>query len=499
MSGLEASDTTPCPTCPTRWRSCVARVVIDGAGIIQSHNDRFASIVDAPGMRFNAHSFVLAVSRRLGCQPLVDLLEQLSEPHSPPTRCIKISDARAAQPTYVSGMREADGSFTLHMVSHNAIVTASQHFQDVMLGTDEPVCVSSLDGRILYANQSLIELLGVADLAWRRLADLVQPADRPQALTTLERLRDDDDAAHLRHRFRRPDGQETWVEWRFLRRPLDGFLCARVVDITEQIRAEQARSIQQRNELVAQVSAGVAHDFKNALAVIRSFAQLIERQAAEGSQTQSDVREILSATGHACDIAEKLVAVGREANYHPEMLVPQRLVRDCLGLIAALAPPSVEVEVDLRCTRRVDVDPASLQRVLYNLAINACDAMPDGGCLTIATRDCRLDAQQHCPLPPGNYVELSVRDEGTGIPVELRESIFRHYFTTKSAHGGTGLGLAVSRGLAEQMGGALLVDSADGVGSCFRLLIPAADTDAASSADESPESSDSFPATTTPT
>jgi signal transduction histidine kinase/CheY-like chemotaxis protein len=225
----------------------------------------------------------------------------------------------------------------------------------------------------------------------------------------------------------------------------------------------------QRMEAIGRLAGGIAHDFNNLLMVIRSYAELGRRQAAVGDARVDDkLVEIDRAADRASDLVRQLLAFGRRQELHPEIVDVNRLVSGLEGMLGRLLGDDVELAVDLAAddvTTRVD--PALLEQVIVNLAVNARDAMPRGGRLEIATRVAAAGSSDGDPV-----VELEVRDDGVGIDPTIRDRIFEPYFTTKEMEKGTGLGLATVYGIVQQSGGTIDVESRLGRGSVFTVRFP---------------------------
>ena len=253
-----------------------------------------------------------------------------------------------------------------------------------------------------------------------------------------------------------------------------GYACV-TRDETEK-RNLQAQLVQaQRLESLGHLAGGVAHDFNNMLMVVFARCELLLRSVQTDRERQF-VRDIQAAAKRNRDLTQQLLAAASQQVLEPEVLDINDIVRTAVQLLAQTIGENIairtELEESLWC---VNADATKLTQVLMNLAINARDAMPNGGTLLIETRNVPVDssyARLHIGLRPGDYVSLVVSDTGTGIPKELQDRVFDPFFTTKGSGRGTGLGLAVVRGIVEQTGGRTWMYSEEGFGTTFKIFLP---------------------------
>jgi signal transduction histidine kinase len=236
---------------------------------------------------------------------------------------------------------------------------------------------------------------------------------------------------------------------------------------------EQLRHAQ-KMEAIGRLSGGIAHDFNNLLTAIRGYSELLLK-ALVGSPLRADVEEIFNAADRAATLTGQLLAFSRRQILTPEIVVLNQRVTDMSRMLDRLIGEHIAIDLRLASDLwTVRADAAQLEQVLVNLALNARDAMPEGGRLAIETtnRDVKPADAQTLEITPGQYVELRVRDTGVGIPPEVQGRMFEPFFTTKPKGAGTGLGLSMVYGFVKQSGGAISVDSAPGKGSTFSLLLP---------------------------
>jgi len=251
----------------------------------------------------------------------------------------------------------------------------------------------------------------------------------------------------------------------------------------ERERLENRLNQAQRLESLGQLAGGVAHDFNNLLAVILTCASFVAEETADNESVRADVQQIQTAAERATRLTRQLLIFGRRDKAKIEVLDLAAIVTDIHGLLARTIGEDVTLVV--RTTDglpAIRADRGQIEQVLLNLAVNARDAMPDGGTLTIRLGTALLDedyARLHPQIKPGHYVELSVSDTGTGMPPEIVSRIFEPFFTTKPRHKGTGLGLATVHGIIAGSGGSLSVYTEPGMGTTFRAFFPPAQGQAA--------------------
>jgi signal transduction histidine kinase len=264
----------------------------------------------------------------------------------------------------------------------------------------------------------------------------------------------------------------------------------------EREREEQERrSLEQqlhharRIDSVGRLTGGIAHDLNNLLAPILGFSSIVLEEMAPRDPLRSDVEEIRRAAERARDLTHRLLAFSRKQELKVEPLDVGDLVAGMRKMLASVLGEDVRLLVELPAgLPPVRADRAQLELVLLNLAINARDAMPHGGALSIAAGEQRLaEPSKALDLPPGHFVAVTVADTGTGMDEETLERVFEPFFTTKAPGKGTGLGLPSVHGIVKQHGGALEVTSEPGRGTAVRLLFPAAATPASRPAEPAPK------------
>jgi signal transduction histidine kinase len=233
----------------------------------------------------------------------------------------------------------------------------------------------------------------------------------------------------------------------------------------------------QKLESVGRLAGAVAHDFNNFLTVIAGYSQIALKQLPPHHSLRGSIEEISKATTRATHLARQLLTFSQRQLSEAKNYVLDDVLRDVEQMLARLIGSDIELVLSLHAgAGTILADPGHIEQVIMNLAVNAKDAMPNGGRLLLETANLRVDEQGPQPseaAPPGVYVMLSVSDTGIGMPAEVKEHLFEPFFTTKQPGKGTGLGLSTVYGIVKQSGGSISVHSEPGHGTRFRILFPA--------------------------
>jgi signal transduction histidine kinase len=250
-------------------------------------------------------------------------------------------------------------------------------------------------------------------------------------------------------------------------------------DLSELRRLEEALREAQKMEAVGRLAGGIAHDFNNLLTIILGYGELLRARNDVPAEVVRDATEIVKAAGSAAALTRQLLAFSRRSVLEPRILDVNHVVEHVRSLIERLLGPDIQLEVRLAPgTRRVRVDPGHLEQVIMNLAANARDAMPNGGCLTIETGNVTLNEHyvaEHPGAALGDHAVIAMSDTGVGMSDEVKTRLFEPFFTTKELGQGTGLGLATVYGAVKQSGGSIAVSSEPGHGSSFQIFLPVID------------------------
>ena len=340
---------------------------------------------------------------------------------------------------------------------------------------------STADGEIRDANPAMVAMLGYDSVEELRKLNLqrdvyVAAEDRTRILREYAR-----DKETFETRWKRKDGKVINV-----RLTGNAVLNAEnetdyyeviAEDITDRRLLEEQLRHAQKMEAVGRLAGGVAHDFNNLLTVIKGYSELILDHLMQADPMRLQVEEIRKAADRAASLTRQLLAFSRRQVLSPKVLDLNSVISNMDRLLKRLLGEDVELHLLLAPQlARVKTDPGQLEQVIMNLAVNARDAMPEGGRVIIETAGVTLDSRtsSHAhPSEPGNYVMLAVTDTGHGMPEEVRVRVFEPFFTTKER--GTGLGLSTVYGIVKQSGGSVFVESELGRGSTFRVYLPCVD------------------------
>ena len=320
------------------------------------------------------------------------------------------------------------------------------------------------------------------------LPNIIHPEDRARAIAEAAAAFESGNGGISQYRLVARDGRILWVEARTTvvknaeGRPVG--MRGVMMDITAGKETDRAKSQleeelrqAQKIESIGRLAGGVAHDFNNLLTAINGYADLMLEDLAEDHRWRGAVTEIRRAGERAADLTGQLLAFSRRQLLQPRVLDLNVLVTESTKMLKRLLGEDIEVITSLDPTLgHVTADAGQLHQIILNLAVNARDAMPRGGQLTIETQNVVLDEEQlHLSLPPGAYVLLAVSDNGSGMDQETLSRIFDPFFTTKESTKGTGLGLSTVYGIVKQSGGSIFVYSEPGRGTTFKIYLPRSD------------------------
>jgi len=345
---------------------------------------------------------------------------------------------------------------------------------------------------IFDVNESAVDHYGYsrAELLAMTIKDLRPPEDVPALLESIAGAGSRDQSGPWRHVKR--DG--TTIEVEVLSHTVDfrgrrGRLIV-VTDVTERERVQRQLDQVQRLDSLGQLAGGVAHDFNNLLGVILNYGAFVAEELADGAldgddrwaTVRSDVEQIQQAARRASELTHQLLAFARREVINPEVMNLNDAVRDTRNLLRRSLGEHIELSIVLEEKLwSVMTDPGQMEQILVNLAVNARDAMPEGGTLLIETANVEVDesyASARPGLTPGRYVRLRVSDDGVGMDPRTLEHAFEPFFTTKPKGEGTGLGLATIYGIVTQAGGHARLYSEPGLGTTCTVMLPATEQDA---------------------
>ena len=312
----------------------------------------------------------------------------------------------------------------------------------------------------------------------------VHPDDRETVREIGRRAVESGEPYDIEHRIIRVDGEMRWIHERA--EPVWGAdgrlrrLVGTVQDITERRRFEEESRQSQKLEAIGRLAGGVAHDLNNALTSIVGYTELALSGLGADHAARADVLEIRRAAGRAESVTRQLLAFSRKQPLQPRVFSLSDVVTGIARMLDRFLGERIELVVDTDAdVPSIYGDPGQIEQAVVNLAVNARDAMPEGGRLGLTVSLIELDVRtelSHDPIPEGQYVELAVQDTGAGMTPEIKAHIFEPFFTTKEAGKGTGLGLAMVYGTVKQSGGFISVTSEEGQGTTFRLRFPPAES-----------------------
>ncbi|MCL4793342.1 MAG: PAS domain-containing protein [Bryobacteraceae bacterium] len=362
-------------------------------------------------------------------------------------------------------------SFTSLQRSQEATEDSRRRFQLFMDNLPVAAFLKDQDGRYHYLNPYFRERFDAGgEGPPRNTRAIFEPA-------LAERFAEDDrrviETMHVQESEIASEGANGTEHWLVRRFPVptgDGnetLIGGFAVDISEHYRLEEQLRQAGKMEALGRVAGGIAHDFNNMLTVVNGYASLLSRELGD-TPAGRKAHEIQLVGEKAAHLTRQLLAFSRKQEHHPERLELNRAIREMENVIRPLLPETVEVVLALDpALPSIQADHTQIQQILLNLAVNARDALPGGGMISIETRKISRNGDRR--------VQLTVRDNGIGMDASIRERIFEPFFTTKDPGKGIGLGLATVYGAVRQNGGHIKVESEPGRGASFTITFPASD------------------------
>ena len=348
-------------------------------------------------------------------------------------------------------------------------------------------------GRWLYVSPQIQSILGFTPEEW--MADSanwinhIHPEDRDRALNAETHFWEAGGLFRAEYRMLSRDGRVLWFrdDAVYLKGAQKPVMQGVLYDITEYKHLEDQLRQSQKMEAVGQLAGGVAHDFNNLLMIIQGHNERILNHLTTEHAGHKDATDIKEAVGRAAGLTRQLLAFSRKQVLQPKVLDINIVVKDVAKMLHRVIGETIQVQViNAPSLPRVKVDQGQMEQVILNLAINARDAMPNGGKLRIESRGVVIvENDEQAPVKPGKYVVLEVSDTGTGMDAEIQRHIFEPFFSTKEMGKGTGLGLASVYGVVKQSGGGISFHSAVGKGTTFSVYLPEASEEPIAKKDES--------------
>lgn len=360
------------------------------------------------------------------------------------------------------------------------IAEREELFRLITENAADMIAVVDGSGNRLYNSPSYQRLLGYSpeELRQSKGIEQVHPDDRQKVIEAAIEAQRSGVGRSLEYRIRHKDGH--WVPLESTASVIknDGGGVEKLVivnrDVTERKDLEKKLLLSEKLEAIGKLSGGVAHDFNNLLGVILGYSSELQKRIPPDDPYREAVDEIQNAGKRAASLTQQLLAFSRKQVFEPQILDLKTIVAEAAKMLERLIGEDITLEiVPVQQIGMVKADRGQIERVILNLAVNARDAMPQGGTITIEIADVDVDESNltlGCTITPGSYVMMKVTDTGCGMDAELQSHIFEPFFTTKGQ--GTGLGLATVYGVVKQSGGEIAVESSSGKGATFRIYLP---------------------------
>ncbi|MBK7865126.1 MAG: response regulator [Archangiaceae bacterium] len=466
-------------------------VVLDESGVIVETNRRFVEMTGHPRERLVGQHFASFGTPEEAAQNLVHFQRGLSGAHAALTRVVR-PDGREVQVEFSISTLEVDGRRQMLGIGRDVsnlmqvtreLAASEGRYRDLVENMLDTAWVSELaTGKVLFMAPNVVELTGftaaqLSEAGGALYGSRIHPEDRAGVNHGLQELR-----AHrpmdVEYRWHHQDGSWRWLRSRARTAVREGVELVEglISDSTQRKKLELEFRQAQKMEAIGLLTGGVAHDFNNLLCVILAHADMLARTLEDSDARREDVSSIREAGERAAGLTRQLLAFSRKQVLQPRLLELGTVLSGVEKLLRRVIGEDVRLDLATEPELNVLADAGQLEQVLMNLAVNARDAMPDGGALTVRAGRAKLRAGEVGTVPAGDWVRLSVQDDGTGMDEATRLRIFEPFFTTKAAGKGTGLGLSTCYGIVKQSGGHIVVDSAPGAGSTFTLYLPAAST-----------------------
>jgi len=340
--------------------------------------------------------------------------------------------------------------------------------------------IGSSDGRLVRVNKTFATMLGYepADMEGLSVQSITHPDEREVAGENIKSLTEGgQQEIRFEKRYLHRDGHSIWasVSLVLMQEEDEDLLVAHILDISQAKVLEESLRQAQMMEAVGQLAGGVAHDFNNLLSVIQSFTRFVYDDLDPADANREDLEEVLKAGDRGTRLVRQLLTMARREHSAAEVFDVNDLMNDMSVLLRRTMQESISLTVVLSEEQpHVDMDRSQLEQILLNLAVNARDAMPGGGHLTLGTDVVELtpETADLAQVEPGQYVRLRAKDNGMGMSSDVRRRIFEPFFSTKEVGGGRGLGLATVYGIVVGAGGGVVVDSEIDKGATFDIYLP---------------------------
>tara|TARA_R110000868_G_scaffold39376_4_gene137090 strand:- start:4377 stop:10016 length:5640 start_codon:yes stop_codon:yes gene_type:complete len=393
-------------------------------------------------------------------------------------------DANGMLVKYIGAITDVTGRVRAELARKNS----DERFRTLTMLSPVGVFLTDENGRVEYVNDALAKMLNMRpeDALGNDWISGIHPEDREQFLNAWQRAYASKGNLEMELRMNRRDETVKWVLVQasplsagiHLGESPGGYIGA-VTDITERRFAEEQLRQVHKMDAIGQLTGGIAHDFNNLLAIVQGNLELLRERAPDDGRLTGLINAAHGAARRGATLNQRLLAFARRQPLAPSLCNINEVVSDMAGLFARTLGDNVELRTQFaEGLWRANIDPNGLETAVLNLAINARDAMPDGGALIITTANRTYGPNNAAPdpdMPDGEYVLLRVTDSGTGMDDETLRKAFDPFYTTKGMGKGSGLGLSMVYGFARQSGGTAIVESALGQGTAISLLFPRID------------------------
>jgi two-component system, cell cycle sensor histidine kinase and response regulator CckA len=364
--------------------------------------------------------------------------------------------------------------------SERALRESEQRYRALFEESRDAVCITTRDGVVEDANQAFLDLFGFTreEAHGMNILDVyLDEADRRRYQQDIER---DGSVKDYPVKRRKKDGTEIdCVLTATARRDNDGTVIgyqSLIRDVTDWNRLQRQLLQAQKMEALGTLAGGIAHDFNNLLQVTMGYSEVLLSRKHKTDPEYGRLQQILQAGRSGAELVQRLLTLSRKTESKQRPIDLNHQIKQARKLLDRTIPKMIKIEVHLAdLLTTVNADPTQVEQIIMNLVVNARDAMPEGGKLTLSTENVTLD-EDYCRIHPGakvgDYVLLAISDTGSGMDKEILDHIFEPFFTTKGLGQGTGLGLAVVYGIVEQHGGHVTCESQPGFGTSFKVYLP---------------------------
>jgi PAS domain S-box-containing protein len=374
--------------------------------------------------------------------------------------------------------------------STKALRESQERLHFVVKNSSDSLVILNADGSQRYVSPGAEKLSGfpITELEGKTLDILIHPDDVEGLMAAWKEVVEHPEKT-VTVQYRHIHKTKKWVfseavAQSFLSDPMINGIIASVRDITERKRVEEENrkltfQLQQARKLeaIGSLAGGIAHDFNNILGAIIGYAEIVKDDFPAGSASINDINQVLKASHRAKDLVKQILTFSRQVEAQKIPMQPAIIINEAINMLRASLPTTITIKQDIDPDVGIILtDPSQIHQIVVNLCTNAFHAMEmKGGTLTISLHKKVLSQEDpiaDMPMPPGDYVQLSIKDTGTGISPEILDKIFDPYFTTKEIGKGTGLGLSIVHGIVQSYGGSIVCDSQLGEGTVFNIMLP---------------------------